>query len=481
MKQTKKGEITAFLSLIFVLLLSFILAMAESASIQTVKNRKRMDVDGAVFSLFGEYQKNLLEEYQVFALDSTYESGEYEESLLLDRMAYYGSAGITQEITDIQLLTDNNGQAFREQVIKYMESRTGITLVQNLAGMASKWEEREIQGEEMSEQLEEMSGQLEEALSESKESRSEDEEALLENGESLSENGESLQDLLPEEAGGKMKVSKGAILSLVLPKEFQLSGKTIRPEEQVSGRTCQTGRGSFPERSSSTGGVEEKLLFGQYIMEKFSNAMEQKGENRNLDYEVEYILCGKDSDAENLRSVVYQLLMFRFASNYAYLMSDTAKQGEAEAMAATASILLVNPELEPVIKQLILILWSFGESIMDLRSLLSGKKIAFTKKAENWQLQLSGLFHLGEAEDTQEGKDDEDGLTYQQYIQILSFIKGDTQLTMRVMDRVEQNLIQEKELSFFRADACVTKIKLQNTADIWNGLSYTFPVYYGYL
>lgn len=453
MKQTKKGEITAFLSLVFVLLLSFILAMAESASIQTVKNRKRLDVDRAVFSLFGEYQKDLLEEYQVFALDGTYESGVYEEGLLLDRMSYYGSMGITQEITDIQLLTDNNGQAFREQVIQYMESRTGITLAQNLTGLASKWEEREIQGQEMSEQLEEV----------------------------LSENEESLPDLLPEAAGGELTLSKGAVLSLVLPKGFQLSGKTIRPEEQVSGRSCRSGRGSFPERKSSTAGAEEKLLFEQYIMEKFGNVMEQKGENRNLDYEVEYILCGKESDAENLKSVVYQLLMFRFASNYAYLMSDTAKQGEAEAMATTASILLVNPELEPVIKQLILILWSFGESIMDLRSLLSGKRVAFTKKAENWQLQLSGLFKLGKAEDTQEGQDEENGLTYQQYLHILTLLKSDTQLTMRTMDRVEQNLIQEKELSFFRADTCVTKIKLQNTADIWNGLSYTFPAYYGYL
>lgn len=453
MEQTKKGEITAFLSLIFVLLVSFILAMAESASIQTIKNRKRLDVDRAVFSLFGEYQKDLLEEYQVFALDGTYESREYEEGLLLDRMSYYGSMGITQEITDIQLLTDHDGQAFREQVIQYMESRFGITLAQNLTGLASKWEEREIQGQEMSEQLEEV----------------------------LSENEESLPDLLPEAAGGELTVSKGAILSLVLPKGFQLSGKTIRPEEQVSGRSCRTGRGSFPERKSSTAGAEEKLLFEQYIMEKFGNAIEQKGENRNLDYEVEYILCGKESDAENLKSVVYQLLMFRFASNYAYLMSDTAKQGEAEAMATTASILLVNPELEPMIKQLILILWSFGESIMDLRSLLSGKRVAFTKKAENWQLQLSGLFKLGKAEDTQEGQDEENGLTYQQYLQILTLLKSDTRLTMRTLDRVEQNLIQEKELSFFRADACVTKIKLQNTADIWNGTSYTFPTYYGYL
>ena len=100
MKRTQKGEITAFLSLIFVLLVSFILAMMECTVIQTAKNLKRLDVDRAVFSLFGEYQKELTDEYSVFAIDGTYETGQYEEGLLLDRMSSYGSMGIHQEITD---------------------------------------------------------------------------------------------------------------------------------------------------------------------------------------------------------------------------------------------------------------------------------------------------------------------------------------------------------------------------------------------
>ncbi len=58
-RRTVSGEITAFLSLIFVLLISFIFALLESASIQTTKNQKRLDVDRSVFSIFGEYQKEL--------------------------------------------------------------------------------------------------------------------------------------------------------------------------------------------------------------------------------------------------------------------------------------------------------------------------------------------------------------------------------------------------------------------------------------
>ena len=444
----KRGEITAFLSLIFVLLVSFILAMTESASKQTMKNRKRLDADRAVFSLFGEYQKDLYEEYEVFAVDSTYETGQFEENLLLDRMAYYGSTGIQQEITDIQFLTDNNGQAFREQVLETMEGRTGISLVQNLTGLAENWEEREIQGEKIS-------GQLDDILSEN-------------------------QELLPEEAYGLLEAKNGGIFSLVLPKTFRLSNKSVQLSEQVSGRIRHTGRGSFPERSN-TQGVEGKILFEKYILEKFSSAVEQKADTRSLDYEIEYLLCGKESDADNLKSTVNQLLMFRFAMNYKYLLSDITKQEEAETMAATISLLILNPELEQVIKQVLLILWSFGESVMDIRSLLSGKRTPLDKSAEDWQLQLSGLFHLGTTEDTQEGNDSEDGLDYQQYLQILLFIKGGSELTMRTLDRLEQNLIQEKGLSFFRADACVTKIKLQNTADIWNGSQYTFPLYFGYL
>ena len=444
----KRGEITAFLSLIFVLLVSFILAMVESASIQTAKNQKRLDVDRAVFSLFGEYQKELLEEYEVFAIDGTYETGQYEENQILNRLAYYGSMGIRQEITDIQLLTDNGGQAFREQVLAFMEARSGIALVQDLTGLAAEWKEQQVEGQAVSEQLD----------------------------QTLAQNGE----LLPEEAESLLSAKNSGVLTLVLPKSFTLSSKSVHLTEQVSGRVRNTGRGSFPSRAG-TAGIEGKLLFEQYILEYFGSAVETKSEARSLDYEVEYLLCGKESDAENLKMVVSQLLLFRFAANYMYLMSDAQKQGEAETMALTISVLILQPEAVEIIKQLLLLLWSFGESVLDVRSLLTGKKIPIMKSAESWQMQLSSLFTLGASGDELEGADSENGLDYTQYMQILLFLKNDTELTMRTLDRVEENLRTEKGVEFFHADACVTKLKVQNTADIWNGSTYTFPVYYGYL
>ena len=82
----------------------------------------------------------------MFALDASYQSGQYDENRILDRLAYYGSAGIEQEISEIQMLTDNQGQAFREQVLAFMEQQTGIQSIQNMIGLSAQWEEREIEG-----------------------------------------------------------------------------------------------------------------------------------------------------------------------------------------------------------------------------------------------------------------------------------------------------------------------------------------------
>ena len=58
----KKGEVTAFLSLIIVLLVTFIGGIMESASVQMAKNYRRADMNRAMESVFAEYQQELLEE-----------------------------------------------------------------------------------------------------------------------------------------------------------------------------------------------------------------------------------------------------------------------------------------------------------------------------------------------------------------------------------------------------------------------------------
>ena len=453
----KKGEVTAFLSLVFVLIISFISAMLESTVIQTEKNQKRLDVDRAVFSIFGEYQKQLLEEYEILAVDGSYGTTAYKEENLLDRMRYYGSAGIEHEIQGIQYLTDKNGSAFREQVLDYMEHTYGISIVRDLAGMTGQWEEQELSGEELIRQDSEWNTQLEESLDEN--------ESMLPSEENPLPNVENLK--------------QSNILQLVLPEEFQLSSKQINPSDQPDARQLRKGKGSFYIRQDMNG-IEERLLFHEYLLKKFSNAVEAKGDNRSLSYEIEYMIGGKASDSENLEAVVKKLLGVRFGMNYLYLQTDTAKQAEAETLALTLSTLAALPAVAGIVKQVLLAAWAFGESIMDLRSLMSGKKAALIKNSQNWQLTLSSLMTLGTAEDAQEGMDAEGGLSYTDYLRILLFLQNEDTLTMKALNRVEQNIRLEKQITSFCTDACVVKLKLQNKAVLREGFDYQFPVYFGY-
>ncbi len=123
-----------------------------------------------------------------------------------------------------------------------------------------------------------------------------------------------------------------------------------------------------------------------------------------LDYELEYILAGKESDRENMGAVADRLVLLRFVPNYAHLQSSAKKKGEARALAGTLCSLLAVPAVTEAAAQAILLAWAFGESVVDVRTLLKGNKVPLVKSEESWQLSLSGLMELGSGEDAGDGK-----------------------------------------------------------------------------
>lgn len=478
----KRAEITVFLSMIFILIVSFILGIIEITVIHTSKNLSRLETDRAVFSIFGEYQKELLEEYRILAIEGSYGTGDFTEDRLTARMHYYETGETEHEITDIQFLTDNHGQAFREQVTAYMEESYGIEMIRDFTGLTAEWEEQSIQGEKAKEEESRLMDQFEALKAEAKEG---------ETSEASDETGRKDSMTCLEQ------IEKSGILSVVMPQDMELSGRKIDPGQQASARKLNTGRGSFPARAGMDG-IEERLLFNEYILRNFTDAAadspaenendenENKAETasqpkeRTLAYEVEYILSGKPSDKENLESVLMKIFLVRMALNYAFLLGNSGKQAEAQTAAAAASIVLLIPEGVEIIKQLILLAWAAGESVVDIRTLLSGKRTALIKTDENWQTSLSDLITLGSSPPQSEGEDVPDGISYKDYLRVLLFLMDQEDAAMRSLDRIEENLAAWYGMDFFQADQCVTKLKMKNTAVIFGNLTYTYPVYFGY-
>ena len=452
----KKGEVTAYLSLMFILLVSFVGAVMESASIQLAKNYRRADMNRAAECLFAEYQKELLEEYDVFALDGSYETGTYEESNLEKRLKFYGVANAEQEITRIQFLTDNDCQAFCDQVTAYMEHKYGIGQIKGFLEKADLWRQQEKKAEE----YEEKSDTEKEILS-----------GLL--GENDAE--------LPREnnpIGHMEQLGNSSFLGLVMPEGTIISQKSIELSDTLLLRSLNKGYGDFSDKISA-GDTASSLLFGQYILEHFTVATDEEKVGA-LDYEVEYILAGKASDRENLEEVLKKLLLLRFVPNYAFLQTDAAMKAEAESLALTLCSLLAVPAITEVTSQVILLAWAYGESIVDIRALLKGNHVPAVKSRETWQLTLSSLMKLGTEEDILDGADAGEGLCYQDYLRILLFLAKPRDISKRTLSLIEQNMRIRYGQTYFKADICISRVEFQTTCSLRRGITYQFPTYFGY-
>lgn len=451
----RRAEITAFLSLLFILLVTFIGSIVDAASIQAAKNYRRADAERAMECIFAEYQKELLTEYDVFGLDAGYEGGEYTENLITKRLEYYGLVNSKNIIERIQFLSDNSATAFMEQVSYYMEHKYGLGIVSDELADTGFWKSQESDAKEYKEE---------------EERNKEDLNNLLAENESV----------LPDDNNPISHVDglkQTSVLDLVMPEGKTVSEKAVNMTELPSKRELNRGYGDFSEEEKGVS-VTDKLLFGEYILEHFCSFAD--GEGNVLDYEVEYMIGGKESDRENLKAVVNELLLLRFVPNYAHLQGSAEKKAEADALALTLCSLLAVPAITEAASQGILLAWAFGESLVDVRSLLNGGKVPITKDNGSWQLSLSNLLKLGESGDMNDGADSKNGLNYEEYLKILLFLEEKEENAMRCLDLIEQNLKKVQGLEFFRVDTCVTKLEVNVRCSFRRGITYTFPVYFGY-
>ena len=377
MKKMVKGEITVFLSLVFLLLLTLVGALLESASIQLAKNERRADAGRAVESAFAEYQKDLLERYGIFAIEGSYESGTMSEENILNRLSFYGAENIETEIAAIRYLTDQNGKEFLRQAVEYEKMKTGAAAIENLTGKVSEWKEQELKANEYGKENIETSKELDQML------ESEKEELPAENN--------PLADIVDIQAQ--------ALLNLVSPEGFTLSSKAVKSEETVSNRKLRQGYGTMKEKDNGAG---DTIFFNLYLIDKFGNAANKK-KNTVLDYEMEYLLGGKASDKDNLEYVIGRIRILRFAVNYGYLLTDKDMQMEVDTLATTLSAVFLSPEIGPVIKHALLLAWAYGESLTDVKTLLAGKKVPAVKSKESWNLTLDGLLELAKNRSIPEG------------------------------------------------------------------------------
>lgn len=474
----KKGSITIFLTLILSLLLSLVCTSIESARMAVARTQILNGMDIGLYSLFGQYDKKLLEEYDLFALDGSVGGGQLNLAAVYDNLESYmkpvlkqNSQKLTLEqsgFTGYHLLTDEGGEVFYQQIVQYMQETLGSQGVQILLNKMSEREKKTEEADAKADQagsesaIDQYDQEMDQASQKSQQAA---EEAANKEANSEADSEEEFTsgtttELVPAAQPVTnpitviKRIMKMGVLELALPFEKQISANSIDTGTLVSGRALQQGMkmadGVTAQNSYSSG-----VLFLQYLMDHLGNYSVPS--SAGLAYQMEYIFAGKDNDLENLKSVASKLLFIREGVNFACLMADTVKRSQVQALATAIAAGFLIPPAATVIEMALLLCWAFAESVLDVRELFSGGKVPLVKTSEQWQISLENLPNLMEGLDTMR-RNDEQGMSYEDYLQVLLLSVDKEKKVMRAMDMIE-NTIRSKGRERFYLDSCITAIE----------------------
>ncbi|MCR5216611.1 MAG: DUF5702 domain-containing protein [Lachnospiraceae bacterium] len=229
------------------------------------------------------------------------------------------------------------------------------------------------------------------------------------------------------------------MVKLVLGEDAKISEKKLLVKDLTSMTMgiSKKNTGIMDLSTLTPEGMYHEFLYNRYLSMYFTNYCNQK-ESGMLSYEFEYILVGNTKDEKNLQEVIKRLVNLRFLADYVYLITDVPRKKTCEEIATVCLGFTGVPAVIWLGKHLLMLAWSYGEGINDVKILMQGGKVDFAKSDATWKTTPQSLL-----EQKVEGSTDSDptGLCYKDYLALLAFLMDPTTKIYRTMDMVESNLI----------------------------------------
>lgn len=479
------GYLSIFMSLSLTLVLSLCLVLIEAARQNTIRLESECIVDMGMNSVLAEYHREVLDRYNLFFIDcsygtpypSYYNTEDHLEQYLHKNVALQEELGILADnglfrsiymdplkisfpevtVTRVSLATDNQGYQFQQQAIQAVKSDVGIKAVETVTEWLHVVEQHNLLDNTVEQKIEAAEQQLQSLQGKQQ----------LEDKTWVTIEVENPLSYITEER-------RKGLLYWVMENLEELSAKVINPQQYVSVRRKkqQLNQGNIPVKEGLS--LYERLLFQEYLVRYAANYLEGKEDTR-LDYQMEYVLFGTDSDTDNMRKTAAAICGMREAANLLYLMGDPEKQELISAAASALSAVIFVPEAAPVFESILLIGWSCLESIQDTKNLLKGEKVPLLKTKESWRCSLESLFG-GEDREVQ----GEDGLSYSDYLRLFLCFADLEEITYRFMDVMEMEIRETTGNENFRMDGCVDYLEVQVKAVSAYGYTYELQHAKGY-
>lgn len=471
----RQGSITVFTSLMLMVIASLLFTLLECSRYLMLGMMSVLDSQGVTESIFAEYNIPAYQNYHLFMMDAGYGTGQLSLSKINTKMQQLSQenlnpviAGFSRHSNFLQmdttdssvvryeLVTDQDASVLLQQMSEAMKSDLGVSMIEDAAGQVTDIADSINKGKEADDYLDGALDELEQAQ-ESEESGLESYESPKAEIRSAGRARLAATADTDENPMEDIKSAKGSpLLSQILPEGQSISSKETNGADSATERELNSG--NFGAEHSI--GAVQKAFVMQYLKKYAANFLKKIDLPHALEYEQEYILFGKYSDEENLKKMATKMLLIREGMNFAYLLSDSVKREEAFAMATAIATASGIPFAVHAIEMGLLASWAYAESIVELRSLFSGEKIAAVKTAESWTVSLAQAAAVP-FQTSIKAKPVSSGLDYQDYLLAFLLLENKKSIGMRFANLLEKNIRLSSGYENVKLDCMVTAMETE--------------------
>lgn len=500
----ERGQITIFLSLLFLVLMMSFLFIVEGVISYSASSLGEDAVKGAGESIMANYDRELFKNYHLFFLDPRQKDYIVTDGKEFINQYFSGNSFFdiycdSLEVTGEKTAVDEDGLYLKHEIrewMKYREEKEIAKVLEDIIRNTKKndGERKECQEEVDSAETDIKKEQDEEVNQETKEeANKKDTESDLKGD--VDKNTDNVEDMKSDEKAASDEIEPVSEETLKERSNWKEIKETLQllmrtgilfyaaehlenlSRQSIPGTNLPSKRvksSSFDNEQrlldkmdelsfSSLKGIKSLLSVDismdgrgtlwtkdryiiSYIEDCFSFYGSSDKKDNALLYEVEYLISGKNSDIDNLKRVANYILLLRFINNYIFTGKDTQMKMQINTMASAITGVMGMPQTMKAVQVLIRMAISYGESLLELHTLFSGGEVPLIKDKTTWNLTLKTMAEqLRNKQIVKKGKKN---ISYKDYLKLFLLTKGNSRtVCYRMMDIMQEN-IASKEPGF---------------------------------
>lgn len=500
----ERGQITVFLSLLFLVLMMSFLFIVEGVISYSASSLGEDAVKGAGESIMANYDRELFKNYHLFFLDPRQKDYIVTDGKEFINQYFSGNSFFdiycdSLEVTGEKTAVDEDGLYLKHEIrewMKYREEKEIAKVLEDIIRNTKKndGERKECQEEVDSAETDIKKEQDEEVNQETKEeANKKDTESDLKGD--VDKNTDNVENMKSDEKAASEEIEPVSEETLKERSNWKEIKETLQllmrtgilfyaaehlenlSRQSIPGTNLPSKRvksSSFDNEQrlldkmdelsfSSLKGIKSLLSVDismdgrgtlwtkdryiiSYIEDCFSFYGGSDKKDNALLYEVEYLISGKNSDIDNLKRVANYILLLRFINNYIFTGKDTQMKMQINTMASAITGVMGMPQTMKAVQVLIRMAISYGESLLELHTLFSGGEVPLIKDKTTWNLTLKTMAEqLRNKQIVKKGKKN---ISYKDYLKLFLLTKGNSRtVCYRMMDIMQEN-IASKEPGF---------------------------------